>query len=137
MIEPKPGEVWRDTVNQDLLLVREVDPPVTKNQLRYARCFAFCASETFANHPGLQFMGTQEMQFKHFEQHGDDTKPCDGCHGTGLIPIDKDETGPIMDQCRICGGKGDVALTRFVRLPWYKSAYYKMKMKKWVKQGGM
>jgi hypothetical protein len=42
-----------------------------------------------------------------------------------------------MDQCRICGGKGDVALTRFVRLPWYKSAYYKMKMKKWVKQGGM
>jgi hypothetical protein len=70
MIEPKPGQVWRDTVNQDLLLVKEVDPErelgPDQPALRYARCLAFCAPGTWETKPRAQFMGTQEMQFKHF-----------------------------------------------------------------------
>jgi len=72
-LTPQPGQVWRDTINQDLLLVQEIDPPWTEFQTqtagperRYARCLAFCSPETFETRPGLRFMGTQEMQFKHF-----------------------------------------------------------------------
>jgi hypothetical protein len=75
MIQPKPGQVWRDTVNRDLLLVKEVDPewpigppssPGMQPGPRYARCLAFCATGSWETKPCAQFMGTQEMQFKHF-----------------------------------------------------------------------
>ena len=101
-IEPRPGEVWRDMVNLDLLLVKEIDPRRVElvgdkivASLRYARCLAFCKPGTFSTLPAMQFMGTQEMQFKHFN-------------------------GP-----------------RFQRLGWFKAIYYRWKMKKWQKSGGM
>lgn len=75
MPDPKPDEVWRDTVNLDLLLVKEIDPaaidisvpPTAESLKRYARCLAFCSEGSFSTLPSMKFMGMQEMQFKHFD----------------------------------------------------------------------
>jgi hypothetical protein len=125
-MEPQAGQVWKDTINGDLLLVKEVDAKGTAKNPRYARCLAFCAPGTWEIRPGMRFMGMQEMQFNHFTGR---PSMCEICEGSG---------GPKGEyRCATCGGTGVALFYRFELLGWIQTLYYRWRMKKWVKEGGM